>query len=172
MTGAVTRTIGAAVLGLLAGCVTASADAPPGAGPPPVADAEIRYETGPCFGTCPVYALTIRPDGTARFEGKRFTAVTGTRDLTVGADAYRAFAARLAPYRPEGGEQLYQPGTPLCGPAATDMPSVDVVWHAASGAVQHLNYYYGCRMEGNDAMRSALRDAPDLLPIGELVGKR
>ncbi|MBX3563660.1 MAG: hypothetical protein KF730_03690 [Sphingomonas sp.] len=31
----------------------------------------IRYETSACFGACPIYVVTLRPDGTGTFEGKR-----------------------------------------------------------------------------------------------------
>lgn len=127
----------------------------------------IRYETAPCFGTCPVYAVMIMPDGKGTFEGRAHTAVTGIRSFQITPAVYRAFAAKLAPYRPASNETLYQPGTPNCGNAPTDMPSVDIVWTERSGGRQHLNVYYGC---GPQAMRDALRDAPTLLPIGSLIG--
>ena len=61
----------------LAGCTTTA-----GA----VGEAEVEsivYETGPCFGACPVYRLTVGRDGSALFEGRRFTAVTGERRFSV-----------------------------------------------------------------------------------------
>ena len=43
---------------------------------PPAASAQsISYETGPCFGACPVFRVTVSPDGSGTFEGRRFTAV-------------------------------------------------------------------------------------------------
>ena len=153
----------AAALGL-AGCATTG-------GAPRAIEAEsISYETSPCFGTCPVYVVTIQPDGRGTFEGKRFTAVTGTRDFTASPDAYRAFAAALAPYRPTG-ERLVHMGAQECPNAPTDMPSVDVRWSERSGASDHLGFYTGCRA-GNEAMAEALRRAPDTLPIAGFVGKQ
>ena len=70
----------------------------------------IRYETGPCFGTCQVYAVTIGSDGKGTFEGKRFTAVTGIKTFQATPAAYRVFTAKLAPYRPTGGETLCKRG--------------------------------------------------------------
>lgn len=149
----------------LAGC--AAVGAPPIGQPVAIESETIRYETAPCFGTCPVYAVTIAPDGKGTFEGQRFTAVTGIREFQATPAAYRAFAAKLAPYRPREPEALYQMGTPLCGgPMVSDMPSVDVVWSEASGARHHLNLYYGC---GSQAMREALRSAPDALPIAAFI---
>jgi hypothetical protein len=149
----------------LAACATIDG---PQAGQPVALEREtIRYETTPCFGTCPVYAVTVTPDGKGTFEGRSHTAVTGIKSFQTTPAVYQAFAARLAPYRPAGNETLYQPGTPNCGNAPTDMPSVDIVWTELSGGRQHLNVYYGC---GAQAMRDALRAAPALLPIGSLIG--
>jgi len=159
------------VLGLaavaLAGCVRGGG---PG-GPVPIEGDSIRYETGPCFGACPVYAVTVRPDGTGVFEGRRFTAVTGTRSFRLTRAQYDAFAARLAPYRPASGEMRYARGEANCRQVATDMPSVEVTWTRAIGDSQRLYFYYGCDMERNRAMAEALGHAPDALPIHDLVGE-
>lgn len=40
-------------------------------------DAVITLERTPCFGTCPVYTVTIFEDGTVIYEGNRFVSVTG-----------------------------------------------------------------------------------------------
>lgn len=149
------------VAGALAGCATV------GPAPATMADAPIRFETSPCFGACPVYAVTIRPDGSGTFEGRRFTAAEGTRAFAASPDAYRRFAAALAPHRPTG-ERLVQPGSPDCPDAPTDMPGVDVRWE---GTADHLSFYGGCR-RGNEALAEALRTAPAQLPIAPLIGDR
>jgi hypothetical protein len=134
--------------------------------PAPVERADIRYETSPCFGACPVYVVTVRPDGSGVFEGKRFTAVSGTQAFDAGPDGYRRFAETLAIAKPEG-ERVVQPGTKDCDNAPTDMPSADVRWSTG----QHLNFYYGCRM-GSEGVVDALRRAPEMLPIEALIGKK
>lgn len=157
----------AAATALLAGCATTGG---PGRGADVAATgATIRYETSPCFGTCPVYVVTVRPDGSGTFEGQRFTATTGTRAFTASPEAVRRFAAALAPYRPASGERLYHQGTSLCpGPMVSDMPGVDVRWTAADGAEQHISYDFGCD-RADTTMRDALRNAPDALPIAAFV---
>lgn len=176
------RAIMVAVAVLATGCARGGTGPRPGPGPGPGVEApgpgvpvaiegdSIRYATGPCYGTCPVYTVTVRPDGTGTFEGERFTAVTGVREFRASPDAYRRFAALLAPYRPDG-ERLIEMGAPDCGPAPTDMPGVDVHWTQASGGAGHLRFYYGCRMK-NAALATALRDAPGALPIADLIGKK
>ena len=86
--------IAAAALAL-PGCATM----PRGGGLPE----SISYETGHCFGACPVYAVTVHSDGSGLFEGKRFTAVSGQRAFRIDPDQYRAFAGRLEPLRPDSG---------------------------------------------------------------------
>lgn len=39
---------------------------------------EVSLERGACYGTCPVYKVTLKRDGTAIYEGKRFVERQGT----------------------------------------------------------------------------------------------
>ncbi|PXA97124.1 hypothetical protein DMC47_15480 [Nostoc sp. 3335mG] len=153
-----------AMVPLLGGCVMAVGNTTTEAPPVAIERETISYETSPCFGTCPVYRVTIHPNGSGVFEGRRFTKIVGTREFKATPAQYRAFAAKLEPYRPRRGERLIQPGQPGCDNAPTDMPSVDVRWNERSGAAQHLSFYYGCRMR-DQAMNEALRSAPNELPI-------
>ncbi|MBB5709867.1 DUF6438 domain-containing protein [Sphingomonas xinjiangensis] len=160
--------IGAAALAL-AGC--ASDGARPGGTPVAIEADSITLETAPCHGRCPVYAVVVRPDGTGVFEGKQYTAVTGERPFRLSREQYDAFAAKLEPYRPAQGEVRYEMGSANCGNAPTDMPSTEVHWTRAIGDSQTLHFYHGCRVE-NAALAQALRDAPGMLPIGEMIGAR
>ncbi len=168
------RSVAVAMVGALAlaGCVAPSRDhAGPGR-PVPIKGDSITYETGPCFGACPVYSVTVRPDGTGMFVGKRFTAVTGERRFTLSRAQYDAFAGKLAPYRPASGSLRYAPGEPTCPNHATDMASVNVTWTRALGDSQNLYVYYGCVMQGHAALKQALGEAADGLPIQALIGER
>jgi len=156
-----------ALLMLAAGCAT-----PSGNGATPRSAETIRYETAPCFGACPVYAVTLSPDGTARFEGKRFTVATGEHAFTVTPDQLADFRRRLAPYRPAGGERRIAPGEADCGPAMTDQPSVSVSWQGGGAPPVSLSLYYGCAAPALKAMKAALRAAPDALPIAMMIGRR
>lgn len=128
----------------------------------------LSYETGPCFGACPVYRVTVSRDGNAVFEGRRFTAVTGTRSFRVTPRQFSAFAQQLAPLRPFEGTVRYSGET--CTQMATDLPSVEVTWDTAGEARQQLYFYYGCDMERNRAIAERLTAAPGLLPIGDFIG--
>ena len=144
-----------------AGCATV---------PPAAAEVEsISYETGPCFGACPVYRVTVNADGSGTFEGRRFTAVTGERRFSVSPAQFRAFAAQLAPLRPASGAVRYT--GEACTMMATDLPSAEVTWRSGAGE-QQLYFYYGCDMERYRATAEALRQAPETLPVGDLIGRR
>jgi hypothetical protein len=131
----------------------------------------ITYETQPCFGACPVYTISVMPDGHGMFHGTRFTAATGDRSFAADRVAYGRFADALAPFRPSG-ERAIQPGSPDCGPAATDMSSVTVRWSGDATPAATLTLYYGCSAPALAAMKQALRDAPGLLPIAPLIGAK
>ena len=145
----------------LAGCATASS-----------AGVEtglrsISYETGPCFGACPVYRVTVHSDGSGTFEGRRFTAVTGERPFQATPAQFEAFARQLAPVRPASGTVRYSGET--CSMMATDLPSAEVTWQEADGEQQQLYFYFGCDMEKNRALGERLNAAPGLLPIGDWI---
>ncbi|MBA17560.1 MAG: hypothetical protein CMN73_14595 [Sphingomonas sp.] len=155
---------------MLAGCATNDSGLPVPSGPIATESESISYETSPCFGRCPVYRVTVRPDGTGVFVGERFTQVEGEQAFTLTPQQYEAFKAKLAPYRPETGERRIAPGTPECKLAATDLPRVSVQWTRPIGDSQSLYFYYGCDMEKNATMAQALGDAVDLLPIEAMIG--
>jgi len=129
----------------------------------------ISYETGPCFGACPVYRVTVSPDGTGTFEGRRHTAVTGIRSFRATPAQYRAFRDQLAPLRPASGNVRLS--GEQCAMMATDLPSAEVTWFDIIGSSQSYYLYFGCDMERNRAAVERVRAAPGLLPIGELVGR-
>ncbi len=156
---------GLAALGLmLGGCTTMAEDRPIA-----IESDSISYETGPCFGACPVFRVSVSPDGSGTFEGRQHTAVTGERTFRITPAQYRAFAAHLAPLRPrEGSVRL---SGEACRQMATDLPSAEVTWFSQIGNSQSYYFYYGCDMEANRAIAERLRAAPALLPIQSFIGR-
>ena len=132
----------------------------------PAVPENIVFETGPCYGACPVYQVTVNSDGTGWFEGRRFTAVTGSRPFRATPAQYRAFARQLEPLRPASGAVRYSGDG--CRSMATDLPSTEVTWRSPRGA-QSLYFYHGCDMERNRAIAERLNAAPGLLPIGDFI---
>jgi hypothetical protein len=52
----------------------------------------ITLRRGPCFGTCPMYEVTLRSDGTATWYGERFVPRLGRYTGEVSVDAYQKLA--------------------------------------------------------------------------------
>ena len=144
----------------LSACVTA--------GPEQGGVRSISYETGPCFGSCPVYRVVVDSRGNGRFEGRRATAVVGERSFTMTPGQFAAFARHLEPLRPASGTVRY--AGEACASMATDLPSTEVIWTGAEGERQQLYFYHGCDMEKNRELSERLDDAQALLPIAELIG--
>ena len=136
------------------------------AAPPATPVQTISFETGPCFGRCPVYRFYINSTGTGGFEGIRFTAVAGSRPFRATYAQYRAFARMLEPIRPARGAIRYEGRA--CRSMATDLPSATVTWRSPRGT-QSLYFYYGCDMQRNRAIAERLNAAPGLLPIGDFI---
>ena len=129
----------------------------------------ITYEAGPCFGRCPVYSVTIYSNGRATFTGRRFTAVEGIREFRVPAGTWLRFARHLESLRPRRPGEIRYSGD-RCRTMATDLPSARVTW-TGQGGERSLYFYYGCDMERNRALAERLRRAPDLLPLGDFIGR-
>lgn len=154
------RTAACALALALAACATVPATG---------ADLEsISYETGPCFGACPVYRVTVRADGSGTFEGRRFTAAEGERAFRATPAQFGALAAHLAPVRPA--HRSVRLAGEACTMTATDLPSAEVTWTGRAGT-QSLYFYFGCDMERNRALAERLRAVPGLLPIADLIGR-
>lgn len=129
----------------------------------------ITYETGPCFGVCPVYRVTVSPDGRGVFEGKRFTAVTGKRAFRVDPKTFAEFSRRMQGVRPVG--EVLLTGGDLCKMMATDMATIDVRWTGGHRPA-HLAYNLGCDRERYGWKANVLQKAITVLPVAKFIGPR
>ncbi|CAO1668471.1 MULTISPECIES: DUF6438 domain-containing protein [Salinicola] len=152
---------------LLAGC-TQSRTLPDGetAGSQPAgsgqAVTDIRYQVGPCHGTCPVYSVEISEDGTTRFTGERFTAVDGERVRVNDPERFTRIERRLAPWQPTMGTTI---DTPDCGPRATDLSHYTVTWTSRDGETATLEHDSGCHSAEARRLTEQLRALPQTLDI-------
>jgi hypothetical protein len=129
----------------------------------------ITYETGPCFGVCPVYRVTVSPDGRGVFEGKKFTAVTGKRAFRVDPKTFAEFSRRIRGVRPVG--EVLLTGGDLCKMMATEMATIDVRWTGGLRQ-EHLAYNLGCDRERYGWKANVLQKAITVLPVAKFIGRR
>jgi Domain of unknown function (DUF6438) len=150
-----------AAASLVAACAR---PAPPGtsaAGPSATAgqasaDSAVRVtlERGPCFGTCPVYAVTLDGSGAVLFEGRRFVANTGISTGSVPSARVDSLVAELIAGGYFDFADRYRAGEPGCERYATDLPSV-ITEVRAGGRRKRIEHDHGCM------------DAPEALTVLE-----
>jgi hypothetical protein len=143
----------------LGACATHQLPMETGAAPVP-ADT-ISVSVGACFGFCPVYKVSVSPDGTLRFEGERHTATLGVRERRAGPQAYRRLTADLAPFRPAHGATAEVP----CDAQVTDTSTYVVTWTAPDGSITTAQHQGHCPSGPGQALDAVLRDLPQRLGI-------
>jgi hypothetical protein len=143
--------------------------AAPGAAAPRREPDSIRYEATACFGYCPVFVVDVDRDGRGVFDGRRHTAVRGIRRFRMTRAQFTAFASKLAPVRPAGGDIRYDYDTKCkgAGVPVTDGPSTNVTWREGRTS-QSLHFYSGCPQR---PVYQRLSQAAKLLPIEAFIGK-
>jgi hypothetical protein len=55
----------------------------------------IKLERSACFGTCPVYSVTIFSDGRVQYEGKEFVKEKGARTGAISAREFSELATKV-----------------------------------------------------------------------------
>jgi hypothetical protein len=103
----------------------------------------ITLERTPCFGSCPVYRLSVAPSGTVTYEGKAHVRKLGTAIAQIPKQRVDALIAELE----KGGylwfANRYTSAEPTCGRYSTDSPSV-ITSVTISGRTKRIEHDYGC----------------------------
>ena len=79
-------------IGLLA--LAACSSSPPWSGRD-VSDCSVSIRRTPCFGTCPVYEMTISGSGAVEFTGVNFVQFTGSHTAQIPVDSVRALIHQI-----------------------------------------------------------------------------
>jgi hypothetical protein len=91
----------------------------------------ITFERTPCFGTCPSYMMQVYADGRVAYEGRRFVAVEGKKDLKLPAATVADMLQQAKNAHFETFEQKYASG-------ATDLPSTIVAIRQPDGTLKQV----------------------------------
>ncbi len=122
-------------------------------------DPVIVLSEGPCVGTCPVYDITLHPDGKYTLNGERFVKTTGVTRGDIGEGAWTSAERVLK----EGDFWKLQPlqsraNLPNC---QTDAPTVKITWRTSEGKQKTVTYDAGCGVDTMQRLISNLREALD-----------
>lgn len=141
------RTPALALLLLVAGaCAPRKSAVRPGDNPSEAAvgaDAVITLERTPCFGGCPVYRISVSPEGVVSYEGRASVRRLGVASKRIQPQRVSALLSELE----RGGyfafAPRYTPAEPVCGRYATDSPTAITSVHLA-GRTHRIEHDYGC----------------------------
>ena len=110
---------------------------------PAAAVGHLSLERRPCFGTCPVYTVTLERSGAVVFQGRRFVADTGTHTASIAAARADSLFRALDAAGWFAFADRYTMGEPACRHFATDLPSV-ITEVRMDGRVKRVEHDYGC----------------------------
>ncbi len=132
-------------------------------------------ETG-CFGSCPVYEVSIDKTGRVAYTGRRYVAVVGERTTMVAPSSFRAVTDLLKPWRPDrpGAVSVsFGTGTKQlpCDDYATDGGEFVVTWFS-TGGTRRLVLDRGCRSPETAAFKTKVREGLALLPSTAWAAQR
>jgi hypothetical protein len=151
MTGRTRIPLGIVVAGMIAALTAACSPAEQGVIKAQTGEPVIVLTEGECEATCPVYAMTLRPDGSYLLHAERFVKDPGVHEGTLDAAAWTAAEEALeeASFWTQAPEQTTST-LPSCqsGP-----PVVSITWRTAEGRQKTVNYRVGC---GDAAIRQVV----------------
>lgn len=104
----------------------------------------ITLQRTACFGSCPIYKLTIFDDGEVLFDGKDFVKYPGTHTSQITKTQLEDLIRQFEKIDYFNLDENYTDDPKNCPEQWTDNPSAisSLNWKGKKNAVRH---YYGCR---------------------------
>jgi len=103
----------------------------------------ITLERTACFGSCPVYVISLSRGGEVRYEGKAHVRRTGVATGRIPRKQVDALLTELDQAGYFNFADEYSPSRAACGRAATDLPTV-ITSVTLPGRTKRVTHYYGC----------------------------
>jgi len=128
-------------------------------------DAVITLERTACFGTCPIYTVTLHGDGRVDWNGEKFVAKIGPASKRIDADAVAALLQEI-----ERAGFWQWPDRWECAAIATDSPSAYITVKTAT-RTRRIEHYHGntCVPEAVSELEQRI---DDVAGTAEWVGPR
>ena len=120
----------------------------------------ITLERGACFGSCPVYKLSIFADGSVEYEGKEFVRVKGKAKGQITTEALEELVREFEKIDYFKLDDNYQPGNKNCPEGWTDYPSAITSLNGKEKQ-KTIRHYHGCKGSTVLDQLTALEDKID-----------
>ena len=144
-------TLSAVLMGALLACARTNGAARDGAEATPDTqpgdarrDVSITLERTPCYGTCPVYRLSITGNGAVSFEGRQHVQRPGVATGHISEEQVQALVSAFEEADFFALADRYEYGEPTCSRYVTDHPSA-VTTYTIGGRSKTVRHDYGCR---------------------------
>ena len=133
------------ILGLVA-CAPRKAASPPAensAKANVAARPAITLERTACFGSCPVYTISVTPSGQVTFEGRAHVRQLGTATGQIPKQRVDALLVELERAGYFDFASRYAASAPACGRYVTDLPSA-ISSATLGGRTKRIEHDHGC----------------------------
>ena len=149
-------TTGYPIVALAAAVATACSQGEQGVVQAQPEDPVIALSEGPCAATCPVYDMTLHPNGAYVLNSVRFVKGEGVTEGNIGKASYAAAEKVLADAGFWTLKAQQTEGTmPHCLP---DAPTAKITWRTTEGKEKTVTYYAGCGVAKMQELVGALRN--------------
>lgn len=120
----------------------------------------ITLERTACYGTCPIYQLTIFSDGRVEFVGERFVKKIGKATGRISRKQLEHLVLQFTNIYYFNLPAAIEPGSKHCPQPVTDHPSAitSLTWQGRSHSINH---YHGCRGSNTLELLRKLEDKID-----------
>jgi hypothetical protein len=108
-----------------------------------VAPSAISLERTACFGSCPVYIISVSSSGQVTFEGKAHVRELGTSTGQIPRQQVEALLIELQRAGYFEFPSRYAVSEPACGRYVTDLPSA-ISSATLKGRTKRIEHDYGC----------------------------
>jgi hypothetical protein len=103
----------------------------------------VTLERSSCYGSCPVYRITIFANGRVEYLGEQHVKTRGAKSRTIGEAALRQLKEELNQAGYLGLRDRYDSREAGCTSIATDSPSA-LISVRADGRLKSVDHYLGC----------------------------
>ena len=137
-----TRSV-ALFISCLVACAPRKAASPAAENSANAAQPAITLERTPCFGSCPVYIISVSPSGLVSFEGKAHVSQLGAATGHIPRQRVDSLLVELEQAGYLGFASRYALSEPACGRYVTDLPSA-ISSATIRGQTKRIEHDHGC----------------------------